>query len=146
MFSKMNKIIKFSLLGALGFGIAGAVFGYIQTNEDGWFWILGLAFIGLIGGATIGFTLGGRKKASNFAIFGTIAGVVGGYITNNSDFEPWLQMAIIGLVFGVTLGAVIAMWEKGKGKSDDRELVCDECNGKVGKKDKFCPNCGVEFE
>jgi uncharacterized membrane protein YeaQ/YmgE (transglycosylase-associated protein family) len=146
MFSKMNKIIKFSLLGALGFGIGGAVFGYIQTNEDGWFWILGLAFIGLIGGATIGFILDGRKKASNFAIFGTIAGVVGGYITNNSDFEPWLKMAIIGLVFGVMFGAVIATWEKGKGKSDDRELRCDKCNGKVGKKDKFCPNCGVEFE
>ena len=146
MFSKLNRIIKFAIFGALGFGAGGAVLGYIQTTEDGWLWLLGLAVIGLIGGATLGFILGNRKKASNLAVFGAIAGVVGGYITSGSDFDPWLQMTIIGLIFGITLGIAFAMLGTGERESKDRELRCGECNSKVGKNDKYCPNCGIEFE
>jgi len=146
MFSKLNRIIKFSLLGVLGFGIGGAIFGYIQTTENSWLWLLGLATIGLVGGATLGFILGNKKKASNLAVLGAIAGVISGYITIDSDFEPWLQMAIIGIIFGIVLGAAFALLEMGERKSNDRELRCGECNNKVGKNDKYCPNCGLEFE
>ena len=34
MFSKMNRIIRFSLLGIVGFGINGAILGYIHTTDD----------------------------------------------------------------------------------------------------------------
>lgn len=146
MFSKMNRIIKFSLLGALGFGAGGAILGYIQTTEDSWLWLLGLAAIGLIGGATIGFILGGRKKVTNLAVFGALAGIIGGFLTNNSEYEPWLQMAIIGLIVGIVFGVVFALLETGKIKSTDRELHCGECDSKIGKNDNYCPNCGVEFE
>jgi hypothetical protein len=146
MFSKLNRIIKFSLLGAIGFGAGGAILGYIRITEESWFWVLGLAAIGVVVAATLGFFLGGWKKASNLAIYGAIAGVVGGYLTSSSDFEPWLQMAIVGLIFGITLGVAFAMLETRERKSNDRELRCGECNSKIGKNDKYCPNCGIEFE
>ena len=146
MFSKLNRIIKFSLLGILGFGTAGAILGYIQTTENSWLWLLGFAVIGLVGGATLGFILGGRKRAFNLAFFGAIAGVVGGFFTSNSDYEPWLQMAIIGVIAGIVFGVAFALLETGERKSTDRELRCEECNSKVGKNDKYCPNCGVKFE
>jgi len=146
MFSKINRIAKFSLFGILGFGAGGAILGYIQANEDGWSWILGLAAIGGVGGATHGFILGGRKKVSNMAIFGAIGGIGGGLLTSDSGYEPWLKMAIIGVIAGIVFGVALALMETGGGKSTDRELRCGECNGKVGKKDKYCPNCGVEFE
>jgi len=146
MFSKMKIIIKFSLLGALGFGIGGAILGYIHTTENSWLWLLGLAAIGLFGGVTLGFILGGRKRAYNLAVFGAIAGVVGGFFTSNSDYEPWLQMTIIGAVVGVVLGVAFALLETGERKSTDRELLCGECDSKIGKNDNYCPNCGVEFE
>lgn len=146
MFSKMNRIIKFSLLGIVGFGIGGAILGYIHTTENSWLWLLGIAGIGVTGGATLGFILGGRKTAKNLAMFGAIAGVLGGFFVSNSDYEPWLQMTIIGIVFGIVLGVAFALLEKGDKKSTGKELYCGECNGKIGKKDKYCPNCGVEFE
>ena len=146
MFSKMNRIITFSLLGVLGFGIGGAILGYIHTTENSWLWLLGLAVIGVVGGATLGFILGGRKRAYNLAVFGAIAGVLGGFFTSNSDYEPWLQMTIIGAVVGVVLGVAFALFETGERKPTDREFHCGECDSKIGKNDNYCPNCGVEFE
>jgi len=146
MFSNLNRIIRFSLLGALGFGAGGAIFGYAQTTDDGWLWLLGLAAIGLVVGVTLGIFLGGRKEAINLAMYGAIAGVVGGYITSDSDFEPWLQLTIVGLVFGIALGVALAFSGTRGRESKDKELRCSECNGKVGKNDNYCPNCGTEFE
>jgi len=146
MFSNLNRIIRFSLIGALGFGAGGAIFGYVQTTDDIWLWLLGLAAICLFVSATLGFLLGGRKKAINFAMYGSIAGVVGGYLTSDSDFEPWLKMAIIGLILGIVLGLAFALSGMEERESKDRELRCGECNSRVGKNDKYCPNCGTEFE
>ena len=105
MFSKMNRIIKFSLIGIAGFGIGGAILGYIHTTENSWLWLLGFAGIGVAGGTTLGFILGGRKTALNLAMFGAIAGVFGGFFVSSSDYKPWLQMAIIGIVWNILLKA-----------------------------------------
>jgi hypothetical protein len=148
MFSKMQKIILSSLVGAIGLGIAGIIFGYLQTMEDNaWLWILGWLGIGIISSATLGFTLGGRKKVGSFTVWGAIAGVVSGFLTGGSEYELWLQMAIIGLVFGVAMGIACASFTPAvTKKSDDRNIHCDECKAMVSKNDKYCPNCGTEFE
>jgi uncharacterized membrane protein YeaQ/YmgE (transglycosylase-associated protein family) len=146
MFSKMSRIIKFSLLGTVGFGISGAILGYIHTTENNWLWLLGFALIGVTGGVTLGFILGGRKTAQNLAMFGAIAGVLGGFFVSSSDYEPWLQMTIIGIVVGIVLGVAFALLKMGDKKSTGKELYCGECDGKIGKNDNYCPNCGVGFE
>lgn len=146
MFSKVNRIIKFSLLGVFGFGIGGVILGYIHTTENGWLWLLGLAVIGILGGATLGFFLGGRKKAYNLAFFGAIAGVIGGFFIGDSNFEPLLQMTIVGVVVGIVLGVAFAILETGEGKSTGRGYICGDCNGRIGRDDNYCPNCGAEFE
>lgn len=146
MFSKMNRIIKFSLLGTIGFGIGGAILGYIHTTENSWLWLLGFAAIGVAGGATLGFILGDRKKALNLAMFGAIAGVLSGFFVSNSDYEPWLQMTIVGIVVGILLGVAFALLETGEKKSTDKMFSCGECGTKIDKNDNYCPNCGVEFE
>jgi hypothetical protein len=140
----------FALWGALGLGIAGLIFGYVQDTEDPWTWIFGLVGAGFFGCGAIGLMLGKRKMGTKFAIYGVIGGVVGGYLTGGSDYEFWLQMAIIGLVFGAVLGILIGGMDKGekndKKSNGGRDLRCDECKGMVGKDDKYCPNCGIEFE
>jgi uncharacterized membrane protein YccC len=146
MFSKMNRIIKFSLLGMVGFGISGAILGYIHTTEDGWLRILGFTAIGVAGGVTLGFILGGRKTAQNLAMFGAIAGVLCGFFVSSSDYELWLQMTIIGVVVGIVLGVAFALLEMGDKRSTGKELYCSECGSKIGKNDNYCPNCGVKFE
>ena len=39
-----------------------------------------------------------------------------------------------------------ALLEKGDNKSTGKELYCGECDGKIDKNNKYCPDCGVEFE
>ena len=146
MFFKINRIIKFSLLGIVGFGVSGAILGYIHTTENSWLWLLGFAAIGIAGGITLGFILGGRKTAKNLAMFGAIAGVLGGFLISNSSYEPWLQMTIIGIVIGIVIGIAFALLEAGDMKSTGKELYCSECKRKIGKNDNYCSNCGLEFE
>jgi len=146
MFYKMNRIIRFSLLGIVGFGISGAILGYIHTTDDSWLWLLGFAAIGITGGVTLGFILGGRKTAQNLAMFGAIAGVLGGFFISNSDYEPWLQMTIIGIVVGIAMGFAFAQMELGNKKSNSKEFYCSECRSNIGKNDNYCPNCGLKFE
>jgi len=146
MFSKMNRLVKYSLLGIVGFGIGGAILGYIHTTENSWLWLLGFTAIGVVVGATLGFILGGRKAARKLAMFGAIAGVLGGFFVSSSDYEPWLQMTVIGIVIGMVLGIAFALLETGDKKSTGKELYCGECDGKISKNDNYCPNCGAEFE
>lgn len=146
MFSKMNRIIKYSLLGILGFGIGGAILGYVHTTENSWLWLLGFTAIGVVVSIALGFILGGRKTAQKLAIFGAIAGVLGGFFVSTSGYEPWLQMTIVGIVVGIVLGIAFAILETGDNKSTGKELYCSDCNSKIGKNDNYCSNCGLEFE
>jgi hypothetical protein len=141
----MNKVIKFSLLGIFGFGIAGAILGYVHSTDNSWIWLLGFAAIGITGGITLGFIIGGRKAAKNLAMFGVIAGVLGGFFVSNSEYESWLQMTVIGVVIGIVFGIAFAITDIGN-KMNGKELFCSECNKRIGKNDNYCPNCGLKFE
>jgi uncharacterized membrane protein YeaQ/YmgE (transglycosylase-associated protein family) len=145
MFSNITRKIKFTLLGMIGFGVGGAVLGYVHTTENNWLWLLGFTTIGLIIGASLGFILGGRKTARKLAIFGAIAGVLGGFFITNSDNELWLQITIIGILVGIVLGFAFSQMETDDRKTS-KELYCEDCNHKIGKDDNYCSNCGIEFE
>jgi ribose/xylose/arabinose/galactoside ABC-type transport system permease subunit len=153
MFSKMKKVIISTLIGALGLGISGLLFATLQTMEEEniWLWILGWVVIGIISMAVLGFSLGGTKKLSNSAMWGAAAGVASGFLTGNPDYELWLKMAIIGLLFGAAMGMVCGSFnpeskKKENKKADERAIRCDECGAKVAKDDKYCHECGTEFE
>lgn len=157
MFSKMRKVIISSLVGAIGIGIAAVVFAYLQTmeEENTWLWILGWLLIGLIINVTLGFILG-SKKITNFAMWGVVAGVVGGFLSGNPDYEFWMKMGILGLAIGIGMGAAGASFtpetpktdnkKQETKKTDDRTITCDECGALVAEDDCYCHECGTEFE
>ncbi len=157
MFSKMRKVIISSLMGAVGIGIAGVLFAYLETMEDDntWLWILGWLLIGLIINSTLGFILG-SKKITNFAMWGVIAGVVGGFLSGDPDYDFWMKMGIIGLALGIGMGAAGASFtpeipktdnkKPETKKTDDRTITCDECGALVAEDDCYCHECGTEFE
>ncbi len=146
MFSKIGRVIRFSLLGFAGFGISGAILGYIHTTENSWLWLLGFTAIGIVSGGTLGFILGGSRTARNLTMFGAIAGVLGGYLISNSDYDPWLKIIIISIVFGIGIGFAFTQLDLGDRRSSGKALYCSECESQIGKDDNYCPNCGLEFE
>ena len=156
MFSRMKKMIMSSLIGAAGIGIAGVLFAYLQTmeEENAWMWIFGCLIIGLIINVTIGFILS-NKIIMNFAMWGIIAGGVGGFLSGNPDYELWMKIGIIGLALGIGMGAAGASFtpesaktdnKKDNKKKDDRTITCDECGAMVADDDNYCHECGTEFE
>jgi hypothetical protein len=88
----LKRIARFSLLGAVGFGIGGAVFGiggagFRIEPIGGWFldfnggsfwlqgqapWLPGFAILGALGGAALGLALGNWRKVWVLALAGTI--------------------------------------------------------------------------
>ena len=83
----MNKIARFALWGAVGFGIGGAIGGAITSGFDGGFEdflasILGSAILGIFGGASLGFVSKGWKGT----IFLALAGGAGFFVGNVLSF------------------------------------------------------------
>jgi len=156
MFSKMRKMIMSSIVGAIGIGIAGVLFAYLQTMEEEnvWLWILGWLLIGLIINVTIAFILG-SKKMTTFAMWGAIAGIAGGFLSGNPDYERCMKIGIIGLMLGIGIGIPGSSFtpeaakkdnKADSKKKDDRTITCDECGAKVADDDNYCHECGTEFE
>ena len=146
MLFKAQVLIKYALLGIIGFGICAAILGYIHTTDNDWVWLLGFTAMGTVGGVTLGYILGNAKAAQRLATFGAIAGAVGAFLTNASDYEIWLQITIIGVIVGFVLGIAFALLETRESRSSGKELFCSECDHKIDKNDIYCSNCGARFE
>ncbi len=159
--TKIRNIIMYSLIGAIGFGLGGAILGTIEDTDSVWYWLLGLALIGIILGAVFAFLSNNKAKLTNFAFLGAAGCAGAGYFAGSPDFDLWMKLAIIGLGLGATIGLAFAMYDnsvkvnkekdKGKGKEKNkntviRDMRCDECKGWISKDDSFCPNCGTEFD
>ena len=83
----MNKIARFALWGAVGFGIGGAIGGAITSGFGGGFEdflksILDSAILGIFGGASLGFVSKGWKGT----IFLALAGGAGFFVGNSLPF------------------------------------------------------------
>jgi len=146
MLFKTKTIIKYSLLGIIGFGICAAILGYIHTTDNDWVWLLGFTAMGTVGGVTLGYILDNAKAAQRLATFGAIAGALGAFLTNNTGYEIWLQITIIGVIVGIVLGIAFALLETRESRSSGKELYCSECDYKIDKNDIYCSNCGARFE
>ena len=146
MLLKAKVLIKYALLGLIGFGICAAILGYIHTTDNTWIWLIGFTAMGTVGGITLGYILGNARVAQRLATFGAIAGALGAFLTSSSEYEIWLKITIIGVIVGIVLGIAFAFVETRESRSSGRELYCSECDKKIDKNDNYCSNCGARFE
>jgi len=120
----MNRIAKFTLWGAVGFCVGGAIAGAITSDSNTF---LGFAILGIFGGASLGFVLKGWKGAVLLAIavgagfvVGTFLSVIIGMglgLTLPEPVDeiygivtPFVMGAIIGAVGGIALGIASKDW------------------------------------
>ncbi len=152
MIRRIQKILRYTLFSAVGFGFAGMILGVMHTTEDDWMWLVGFAIIGGFIGAGFGFVIGQYKKIIKLLLSGAVAGALTWWLISTSDFEDWLQMAILGLVAGAFLGAALGIFSGESKKTEvkykeiERPWECDECGAAIGEEDNYCPSCGEEFE
>ncbi|MFC1956148.1 hypothetical protein ACFLWZ_06485 [Chloroflexota bacterium] len=120
----MNRIARFALWGAVGFGIGGTIGGAITGGLNPF---LDLAILGIFGGASLGFVLKGWKGTIILALAGGFGFVVGTFLSViigmglgltlpkalNEIYglvTPFVMGAIIGAVGGMALGLALKDW------------------------------------
>jgi peptidoglycan/LPS O-acetylase OafA/YrhL len=155
MLRKIQKALRFTIVGAIAFGFAGLVLGFIHTREpEEWMmWAAGFALIGAFAGIALAFLLGKYRMMLKLALLGAIAGALSYFlIIYQSEMETWLQLTILGLLAGALSGFIISMYDTGKSKAEvkklpaENKIPCDACGHMVGENDRFCSGCGAEFE
>ncbi|MDD4230370.1 MAG: zinc ribbon domain-containing protein [Dehalococcoidales bacterium] len=146
MIAKIQKVLRYLIFCAIGFGVVGAVLGLMHNSEDEWMWFIGFALIGAFSGAALALVTGRYKMLFKLILVGAAVGAISRYLISSAEIEQWLQMTILGALFGAFAGVVIALLDKGKKPAPVKTFECDECGRMVGKDDKFCPGCGTEFE
>ena len=120
----MNRIAKFTLWGAVGFCVGGAIAGAITSDSNTF---LGFAILGIFGGASLGLVLKGWKGAVLLAIavgagfvIGTFLSVIIGMglglkLPEPVDeiyglVTPFIMGAITGAIGGMALGLALKDW------------------------------------
>ncbi|MFC2024765.1 hypothetical protein ACFLTJ_04270 [Chloroflexota bacterium] len=111
MRGNINTIVKFAIYGAIGFGIGLTIIALSDIEP----WLVGLFLPGAIGGASLGWALGGWKKAWPLALAGAIGFGSGRGLTIILAFTfGWygigfqvIMGAIIGAIGGFSLGIAL---------------------------------------
>ncbi len=97
-------VMRFVVLGAVGFGIGGAIAASFMINPFApsllalLLFLLGLLVIGALGGASLGLAMKDRRKAVVVALSGAVGFGLGFFV------------AFIGLVFTLLLGGAYIHW------------------------------------
>ncbi|MFC1969913.1 hypothetical protein ACFLVV_01700 [Chloroflexota bacterium] len=108
---KRKSISAFTLWGALGFGIGGAIGGAIWVAFDAPHF--GFAVLGAVGGASLGLVLKDRKTAGLLALAGAIGfgiGFLTGFFILLVIWQPiHMQGAFIGALGGAVGGASLGI-------------------------------------
>ena len=107
----INTIGKFAIFGAIGFGVGLTIIAVIRIEP----FLVGLFLPGAVGGALLGWALGGWKKAWPLALAGAIGFGGGRALTIILAFSfGWygigfqaIMGAIIGAVGGLSLGIAL---------------------------------------
>jgi len=146
MIARFQKLLRFTLFSAFGFGIAGTILGFMHTSEDEWMWLLGFAAIGAISGAALSLIIGKYYMLLKLVVAGAAIGALSRWLTSTSDLETWLQMTIMGLLAGVFVGLIIGLFDTEKKKPPKPKWQCEDCGSEIRQSDRFCPGCGAEFE
>lgn len=98
-------VARVALLGALGFGIGGAI------ASAGFLIPVG----GAVAGASLGLALGDWRKVATLAllgVLGTTLGVLAALVvTAPLSYPSWAMAAVIGAVIGASLGLAFLNWK-----------------------------------
>lgn len=116
--NEMSGIAKFTLWGAIGFGVGGAIGGAVWVAFDTP--QLGFPILGTIGGASLGVSLKDGKRTMLLALAGAIGFGVGfltGFFIVLTIWKPvhiegLFLGAVGGTVGGASFGLVLRNWVK----------------------------------
>ncbi|MFC1871511.1 hypothetical protein ACFLYF_03830 [Chloroflexota bacterium] len=120
----MRRIVRFSLWGAVGFCVGGAIAGAVTRDSNTF---LSFAILGIFGGASLGFVTKGWKSAVFLALAGGAGFVCGTFLSVvigmglglilpkpiNEIYglvTPFIMGAIIGAIGGMALGLALRDW------------------------------------
>ncbi len=101
---RATSVMRFVILGAVGFGIGGAIAGSFVVNPIGHsllallLFLLGLLVIGTLGGASLGLAMRDQRKAVVLAGWGA------------AGFSLGFFVAVVGLIFALLLGGAYIHW------------------------------------
>jgi hypothetical protein len=109
------SMIRFVVLGAIGFGIAGAIGSPLITFLPGGVALLLWPLVGgALGGASLGLALKDVRRVVNLALLGTLGLFVGafaGLVLGSFFSYPTVPIAaIVGAVVGASLGVAFRDW------------------------------------
>jgi hypothetical protein len=109
------SVMRFALLGAVGFGVGGATSSFIVFYLPGQVALpLALLIVGAVGGASLGLALKDFRRVVILAGLGALSlfiGLFAGLILGSFfNFSEVLIAAMVGAVVGASLGLALGDW------------------------------------
>ncbi len=78
-------------------------------------------------------------------IMSIISGVFCFQMAKEKNREPWAWL-VLGLVLPLIAVIAISVSSTKKVQREEAGFSCPECGHDVRSEEKYCPNCGVEFD
>ena len=111
---RATSVMRFVILGAIGFGIGGATASLIAFHLAPWGLLLGPLIGGAVGGASLGLALKDFKRVLILALLGALGltvGLMAGLILGSFfNYSTVAIAAIVGAVVGASLGVALKDW------------------------------------
>jgi len=121
---RATSVLRFVILGAIGFGVAGTIAGacwplaFVTRGASVLLFILS----GAVGGASLGLALGERGRTMKLVLLGTLGFTLGGIVAlvialgYMSGAEEYVTRGVMGIFGGAIVGASLALafggWER----------------------------------
>jgi hypothetical protein len=108
------SLIQFVILGAVGFGVGGAIAGFSDALPLPVPIPVLLLIVGAVGGASLGLALRDRRRAVALAVLGALGVILGVFTTlvfaSFFDYAAGPLGALVGVVIGASLGVAFLDW------------------------------------
>jgi hypothetical protein len=108
---RATSVMRFVVLGAMGFGVGGAIAGVSGDTMP-----LGFFVLGALGGASLGLATSDKRSIATLALMGALGFGLGFVVAVAivllvwDPFDDWFIGAVGGLVGGASLGVTFRTW------------------------------------